>query len=70
MTKRCSWHSLLLILVCFTVGIPNDAVAQERPNLLYLTEPAAWVHTVLPVAEEVMRALGEKPDAFDVTVIR
>ena len=70
MTKRCSWHSLLPILVCVTVGIPNDAVAQERPNLLYLTEPAAWVHTVLPVAEEVMRALGEKPGAFDVTVIR
>ena len=70
MTKRCSWHSLLPILVFVTVGIPNDAVAQERPNLLYLTEPAAWVHTVLPVAEEVMRALGEKPDAFDVTVIR
>ena len=36
--------------------------------MLYLTQPAAFVHEVLPVAEEVMRELGEEPDAFEVTV--
>ena len=70
MTKRCCWQSLLPILIWLTLGVSNDAVSQDRPNLLYLTEPAAWVHTVLPVAEEVIRALGDTPDAFDVTVIR
>ena len=70
MTKRYSLQSLLPIFVWLTMGVSNHAFAQNRPNVLYLTEPAAWVHTVLPVAEEVMRALGETPDTFDVTVIR
>jgi type 1 glutamine amidotransferase len=70
MTKRCCWHSLLSLFLWVAVGISNDTIAQERPTVLYLTEPAAFVHTVLPVAEEVMRALGETPGAFDVTVIR
>ncbi|MEE3104764.1 MAG: ThuA domain-containing protein [Acidobacteriota bacterium] len=70
MTKRCCWESFLPILIWLTIGVSNDAVAQDRPNVLYLTVPAAWVQTLLPVDEEVFRGVGESPDAFDVTVIR
>ena len=45
----------------------SSLAAQERPRVLYVTHPAAFVHAVLPVAEEVMRELGA--GALEVTVV-
>jgi|TARA_B100000315_G_scaffold249418_1_gene280596 hypothetical protein len=52
-----------LLVLAASVG------GQERARVLYVTHPAAFVHAVLPVAEEVMRELGGGADTFDVTVI-
>ena len=61
-----------LVLTVVLAGTVGSSVisAQERPRVLYLTHPAAFVHAVLPVAEEVMRELGEQPDAFQVRVFK
>ena len=57
------------VVLAGTIG-SSVISAQERPRVLYLTHPAAFVHAVLPVAEEVMRELGEQPDAFQVRVFK
>ena len=64
------WARLLVVSAVGFGMMAGHLSAQERPRVLYLTQPAAFVHAVLPVAEEVMRELGEEPDAFGVTVIR
>lgn len=68
--KNCGHFGLVLMLALAVMAGPATLRAQPRPRVLYLTQSAAFVHEVLPVAEEVMRELGEHADAFEVTVIR
>ncbi len=64
------WVRMVLVTAVGLGLLAGQLDAQDRPRVLYLTQPAAFVHEMLPVAEEVMRELGAQPGAFDVTVIR
>jgi type 1 glutamine amidotransferase len=45
----------------------NASVARAARKVLYLTHSAGWKHDVLPLSEQILKQIGERSRAFDVT---
>jgi type 1 glutamine amidotransferase len=45
----------------------NAPVARAKRKVLYLTHSAGWKHDVLPLSEQILKQLGERSGAFEVT---
>lgn len=64
---RTPRHVLLLAGV-LAIALLSPALAEPpRDRILYLTHAAGYRHDVLPLSEEVLKALGERSGAFAVT---
>ncbi|MFL6213544.1 MAG: ThuA domain-containing protein [Blastocatellia bacterium] len=46
------------------------SVARAKHKVLYLTHSAGFKHDVLPVSEEIMKEMGERSGAFEVTATK
>ena len=59
-----------VIALLGAAGLVAPAQAQSRPRVLYVTQSAAFAHSVLPLTEEVLPAIGRTHDAFEVDITR
>lgn len=59
----------VISLLC-ALWLATPAHAQSRPRVLYVTQSAAFAHSVLPLTEEILPAIGRKYNAFDVDITR
>jgi type 1 glutamine amidotransferase len=48
----------------------NATAARAKHKVLYLTHSAGFKHDVLPVSEEIMKEMGERTGAFEVTATK
>ena len=59
----------VISLLC-ALWLVTPAHAQSLPRVLYVTQSAAFAHSVLPLTEEILPAIGRKYNAFDVDITR
>ena len=50
-----------------TGGSTGDPIDRARPNVLYLTHSAGFKHEVLPLSQKILKEIGERTHAFEVT---
>jgi type 1 glutamine amidotransferase len=48
-------------------SIEGDRANRARPSVLYLTHSAGFKHDVLPLSEQILKQIGERSGAFEVT---
>tara|TARA_B100000029_G_scaffold405938_1_gene406454 strand:- start:4186 stop:5535 length:1350 start_codon:yes stop_codon:yes gene_type:complete len=58
-------RSLLFVVLFATV-----VHTQSRPQVLYVTQSAGFAHSVLPLTEKILTAIGQQHDAFDLDITR
>ncbi len=60
--------SLVGILLCASLDLPDASATVKKRKVLYLTHSAGFKHAVLPESEKVLKEIGEKSGAFEATV--
>ncbi len=48
-------------------SIESARVSRAKPKVLYLTHSAGWKHEVLPLSQQILKQIGERSGAFEIT---
>jgi type 1 glutamine amidotransferase len=65
--------SLVALILSFERGQAHrtnsvrDPAYRARPNVLYLTHSAGFKHDVLPLSQKILKEIGERTGAFEIT---
>ena len=69
MTKKF-FVVLGITLAIMVAQTGTGEAARAKHKVLYLTHSAGWKHDVLPVSEVILKEIGERSGAFDVTATK
>jgi type 1 glutamine amidotransferase len=71
MSKRLIYQTGLLLLLFGSllalIGGRTSAKETIKRKILYLTHSAGFKHSCLPLSEQIMKEIGQKSEAFEVT---
>jgi type 1 glutamine amidotransferase len=69
MTKKL-FAVLGITLAIMVAQTGTGEAARAKHKVLYLTHSAGWKHDVLPVSEVILKEIGERAGAFEVTATK